>query len=115
MAVSLHVLEAPSILDFTDLDRWFNKEIVPLYSETVPAEVVFRKVAEEMGEWLQDPSVDEALDTIATLWLWIRLTQYDVKDINAVFEQKVFKLFARQWEKLPDGRWHHKKVVNGGA
>lgn len=110
MANKLPDLTSPAFLDFTDLEKWFNKEIIPLYgSNILPSLVPFRKVAEEMGEWLDAANIEEALDTIMSLWIWIRLQPDAPADINAAMEAKVFKLFAREWELLPDGRWHHVK------
>ena len=94
-------------IDFVEIEDWFTKKIVPLLPpEGVADHVAYRKVAEEMGEWLDKPSPEEAIDVIASLYLWLR---FQGEHPQMILDSKVEVLEKRDWEILPDGRWKHIK------
>ncbi len=61
----------------------------------------------ESREFLDEPSLDEAVDCLANLVHWAHLSGID----SDGFSERAFERLAvwrnRTWERLDDGTWHH--------
>lgn len=75
-------------------------------AKALPAthQAMLGKLREEVGEFFDAPSGDEAADIIFVLCRWAEAAGVD---LNAELAAKFEVVKARTWEQLPDGTWRH--------
>lgn len=87
-------------------------EWIEWFDEAMPdstAENFVTKFEEESGEFLEEPSLEEAVDSIATLIGWAYFSGYTVSDVQGALRLKLQKNKGRTFERMPDGTYHHVK------
>jgi hypothetical protein len=62
-----------------------------------------------MAEWLENPSVLEAVDVIACLVFWSTKVGYNTDQLLALMEERLAVWRERKWEQQPNGTFHHVK------
>lgn len=84
---------------FENIYGWFRSSI------PASADSVYRKVLEEMGEFLANPSDHEAADVAICLVIWLRCNGIRLEDLMLA-KHRVNT--GRRWEWRPgEGVWHH--------
>lgn len=65
------------------------------------------KLPEEVQEFIEDPSLDEAADVLLCVLIELRQRGYDLVQLLVVAETKMNLNLLREWEVQPDGTIHH--------
>lgn len=66
------------------------------------------KLREEVGEFFDDPSGDEAADVIFVLCRWAEAAGVD---LSAELRRKFAVVRSRRYMQLADGTWHHVRAT----
>ncbi|MBV8979683.1 MAG: hypothetical protein JO086_02175 [Acidimicrobiia bacterium] len=70
-------------------------------------ETMLRKVAEEVGEFLVQPSVNEAIDVLATVVLWAARSGTPPDELLCQAWARLQVWRRRTYVRQPDGTYHH--------
>lgn len=65
------------------------------------------KLPEEVQEFIEDPSLDEAADILLCLVIELRQRGFGLVELLVKAEYKMELNLTREWEVQPDGTIHH--------
>lgn len=82
--------------------EWLEATL-PDYS---PEQLVL-KLKEEAGEFIDEPSLEEAADCYLVLAYWARKAHGSHELLAEAIAAKTHKNRSRTWERMPDGTYHH--------
>lgn len=81
--------------------EWFNESM-----PEADIDSFYLKFKEESGEFLEDPSVEEAVDSIMTAWRWAeRVVGFE--GVVEALRAKLTKNQGRRFVRMEDGTYHH--------